>query len=111
MKRQVEDYKALAHLVHRGDYYRLTDPFANGPYTAWAHVSPDRREALVSLVFGTAHSAAPFRSLRLKGLDPDLRYRVNGQDSYAGSVLLHAGYPLPIPRGDYQSLQLHLVAE
>ncbi len=111
MKRQVEDYKALAHLVQRGDYYRLTDPFANGPYTAWAHVSPDRREALVSLVFGTAHSAAPFRSLRLKGLDPDLRYRVNGQDSYAGSVLLHAGYPLPIPRGDYQSLQLHLVAE
>ena len=111
MKRQVADYKALSHLVRLGDYYRLTDPFQDGPYTAWAHVSPDRREALVSVVFGTVHSAAPFRALRLKGLDPSLRYRVNGGETYAGDVLMGAGYALPTVRDDYQAMQLHLQAE
>ncbi|MDE6880241.1 MAG: GH36 C-terminal domain-containing protein, partial [Oscillospiraceae bacterium] len=93
------------------DYYRLSDPFQDGPYTAWEHVSPDRREALVSLVTGPAHGAPPFRTLRLKGLHPSLRYRVNGEGSWPGDVLMQAGWPLPILLGDYQALQLHLEAE
>ena len=112
MKAQVTSYKALAHLIQLGDYYRLTDPFQNGPYTAWEHVAPDRREALVSVVFVTVHSAAPFRALRLKGLDPDAIYSVNGGgERYTGAALMTGGYPLPVPRGDYQSLQLWLRAE
>jgi alpha-galactosidase len=94
-----------------GDYYRLSDPFRDAAYTAWEHVSADRREALVSVVTATVHAAPPFRALRLRGLDPTLRYRVNGGESYAGDVLMSAGYPLPMLLDDYQCIQLYLEAE
>lgn len=108
---QVERYKSCWDLVSEGDYYRLSDPFADGPYTAWAHVSQDKRRALVSVVTGSTRAALPFFALRIKGLDPTLRYRVNGGESYPGDVLMQAGYPLPVFQGDYQSLQLCLEAE
>ena len=110
IKQQVAFFKEHYHLIQRGDYYRLTDPFANGPYTAWEQVSSDRREALVSLVATSLQAAPPFQALRLKGLDPQLTYQVNGGDSYPGDVLMNAGYPLPLFHGDYQSLQLYLSA-
>ena len=110
IKQQVAFFKEHYNLIQQGDYYRLTDPFANGPYTAWEQVSPDGREALVSLVFTAVHAAAPFFTLRLKGLDPQLTYQINGGDTYPGDVLMNAGYPLPVLTGDYQSLQLYLSA-
>ena len=103
-------FKEHYELIQRGDYYRLTDPFEGGPYTAWEQVSQDRREALVSVVFGPTRAAPPFRTLRLKGLDPNALYRVNGGESLRGDALMHAGWPLPMPAGDYQSLQLCLEA-
>ncbi|MCI8303842.1 MAG: alpha-galactosidase [Lawsonibacter sp.] len=110
IKEQVAFFKEHYDLIQRGDYYRLTDPFQNGPYTAWEHVSPDRREALVSLVSGTIHAAAPFYTLQLKGLDPQLTYQVNGEGIWPGDVLMNAGYPLPVFWNDYQSMQLLLSA-
>nr|WP_325237008.1 GH36 C-terminal domain-containing protein [uncultured Oscillibacter sp.] len=104
-------FKRHSALIQEGDYYRLSDPFQNGPYTAWEHVSPDRREALVSVVTDTFRSAPPFLALPLKGLDPSLRYRINGEGSWPGDVLMKLGWPLPIPDGDYQALQLYLEAE
>ena len=110
IRRQTAFFKEHYDLIQQGDYYRLTDPFAEGPYTAWEHVSPDRREALVSLVFTSLRAAQPFRTLRLKGLDPQQTYQVNGGGSWPGDVLMAAGYPLPMLSGDYQSLQLYLRA-
>ena len=110
IRRQIETYKTHWKLFHQGDYYRLTDPFQDGPFTAWAHVSPDRRKAVVSLVAGPAQTAPPFLALRLKGLDPGLRYRINGASASGGDVLMNAGYPLPEFRGDYQAMQLYLEA-
>ena len=43
--RRRSTFKKPPHLLQTGDYYRLTSPFQEGPYTAWAHVSPDGREA------------------------------------------------------------------
>lgn len=111
VRRQTAYFKKHYELIQDGDYYRLSDPFRNGPYTAWEHVSHDKREALVSLVTGVFHGAPPFLSLRVKGLDPALRYRVNGEGSWPGDVLMQAGWPLPILPGDYQSIQLYLEAE
>ena len=109
IKQQTAFFKEHYDLIQQGDYYRLSDPFAD-PFTAWEQVSPDGREALVSLVTGPTQAAAPFRSLRLKGLDPSLRYAVNGQGAFPGDVLMEAGWPLPMPQGDYQSMQLYLSA-
>ena len=62
------------------------------------------------MAYGAAHAAAPFGVLRLKGLDPALRYQVNGQGSYPGDVLMNAGWPLPPLGGDYRAVQLYLLA-
>ena len=48
IKQQVAFFKEHYNLIQQGDYYRLTDPFANGPYTAWEQVSPDGRSPGVS---------------------------------------------------------------
>lgn len=110
IKKQVAFFKEHYDLIQRGDYYRLSDPFAD-PFTAWQQVSSDRRESLVSLVSHSNHAAAPFRTLRLKGLDPEAQYQVNGEGLWPGDVLMEAGWPLPMPSGDYQSLQLYLNAQ
>ncbi len=112
IRRQTAFFKEHDALLREGDYYRLTSPFEQGPYTAWEQVSPDRQEALVSLVTGATRAAPSFAVLRLKGLDPAARYRINGgEELWSGDVLMAAGYPLPVLRGDYQSLQLYLRAE
>jgi alpha-galactosidase len=108
---QIKTFRQHADLIRKGDYYRLSSPFGDQNYTAWAHVSPDRREALVSVATATIHAAPPFRILKLRGLDPKARYRVDGDKVYPGDVLMEAGYPLPFLLDDYQSLQLYLEAE
>ena len=110
IRRQVAFFKEHYDLIQRGDYYRLTNPFQNGPYTAWEQVSEDKREALVSLVTTSLCAAPSFQTLRLKGLDPMQTYQVNGEGSWPGDVLMEAGWPLPMFQGDYQSLQLYLSA-
>ena len=65
----------------------------------------------MSLVKGTARAALPCLTLRLRGLDESLRYRVNGEGSWLGGTLMHAGYPIPTGGGDYRAIQLHLTAE
>ena len=111
IRRQTAEYLSWARLIREGDYYRLSAPAQDPGYTAWAHVAPDRREALVSLVTGSTWTAQPFITLRLKGLDPGAEYRVNGGEAlWRGDALMYAGYPVPPMRGDYQALQLHLEA-
>lgn len=108
IREQVAFFRAHYDLIQYGDYYRLTPP--GGAFTAWEQVSPDKREALVSVVYGPARSSQPFRILRLKGLDPALRYQVNGQGAYPGDVLMNGGWTLPLPWGEYQAMQLYLRA-
>ena len=111
VREQTETFKARWRLIQEGDYYRLTDPFREGPYTAWEQVSEDRREALISVVMGTVHGALPFLTVKAKGLDPQASYRINGStDRYTGEMLMNIGIPLPVPEGDYQSAQLYLEA-
>lgn len=108
---QVESYKSYYNLIHYGDYYRLSNPFQNSSYTAWEQVSPDKREALVNVVFGCTHAASPFRTLRLKGLNPAFQYQINESGPlYSGEALMKAGYLLPQMQGDYSAFQIYLKA-
>ena len=55
---------------------------------------------------GVEH-ANPVRTLlRLKGLDPNSDYQVNGQ-VYGGDTLMYAGLPLPFAR-EYEAVQLDI---
>ena len=108
---QIREYKESYDLIQRGEYYRLSPPSPDGAPAAWLHVAPDRQSALVCVVSGQVHAAAPFRVVKLRGLDPEKSYRVTGDDTpWPGDVLMLAGYPLPM-LGEYQCLRLWLKAE
>ena len=112
IRRQIAFFKEHWDVIQNGDAYRLTDAFRPGPFTAWQQVSADRRRSLVSLVTGGASSNPPFAVLRLKGLDPELNYRINSREErWPGDALMAAGWPVPYLPGDYQALQLWLEAE
>lgn len=108
---QIQAYRESYELVQAGDYYRLSAPSPDGAPTAWMHVSPDRRTALLCVVSGQVHAGPPFRCVKLQGLDATLSYRLTGDDTpWPGDILMQAGFPLPMMR-EYQSLRLWLKAE
>jgi alpha-galactosidase len=71
----------------------------------WMFVSEDRSEAIVFFFKVLAEPFAPQKLLRLKGLDPDRNYVVNGdQGPFGGDRLLNVGLAFQPPKGDYASL-------
>lgn len=112
VKRQIAFYKQVRPLLLSGDLYRLKSPF-DSQEVAWMLVSADTSEALVTHVTVLAEPNAPYRYLKLRGLDPKKTYRVRLNDTdtvMAGDVLLHAGLHVPAAPGDFASLQWHLTA-
>lgn len=106
VRTQIQHFRSCWDLVLRGDYYRLSNPFRQEAFNAWMHVSPDKSRALVGVVMGVGH-ANPIRPLlRLKGLDPNADYKVNGE-VYGGDQLMYGGLALPILQ-EYQALQFDL---
>jgi len=103
VRKQVRLYKEIRSLVQQGDMHRLKSPF-EGNEAAWMFVSEDRREAVAFWFQVLAQPNPPLRTLRLKGLDPDLDYRsLDTGAVYGGDVLMNAGIELPWSRGDFQS--------
>ncbi len=54
VKEQVKKFKQYAPLIQRGDYYRLSSP-QKDEFGAWAFVSEDQSEALISIVMLKQH--------------------------------------------------------
>lgn len=48
VRKQVDFFKTKYALIQAGDFYRLTNPFHDMPYTAWEYVSPDKLSCLSS---------------------------------------------------------------
>lgn len=111
---QIARFHELQDLIRAGDYYRLNDG------SAWALVSEDKSEALLSVVLVNPTSNPKPNHIRLKGLDPDARYQVawadfhesgaklpHGEDRrFTGTALMRGGYTLPILFGDYPAVQI-----
>ena len=119
VQKDIAAYKSFWPLMHDGMYYRLTDPNTPCCAAAWAFVSPDRTEALVSVVVLEMHGNAPAVYIRLKGLAPEKQYVITATESAAaeglaaenavsGSVLMHTGIPLPAGLTQYDSIQYYL---
>jgi alpha-galactosidase len=102
-KLQILEYKELRELIQYGNMYRLLDPF-KGNETAWMFVSEDKTEAVISYFKVLAVPNGPIKKLILRGLDPDIDYRVTGKtDIYGGDELMYAGLSIPELNGDYCS--------
>ena len=111
---QIARFHELQDLIREGDYYRLNDG------SAWELVSEDKSEALLSFVLVNPTSNPKPNHIRLKGLNPDARYRVAWADfqesgaklpheisrTFTGAALMYGGYTLPILFGDYPAVQI-----
>ena len=94
-----------------GTFYRLLSPF-EGNDTAWMSVSEDRKQAVFTLIRerGLVPMIPP-RLVKLQGLDPDARYRVNETgEILGGDELMTVGLCCPLSMGDAASLLYTLEA-
>lgn len=108
VKQQVALYKEIRGLVQQGDLYRLKSPF-KGNETAWMFVSEDKTEALVFYFRVLAEPNPAHKRLRLKGLNAEYDYQLEGKDDvYTGDSLLQAGLTIPSLHGDYASTWFRL---
>lgn len=106
---QIERFKKYYDVIHYGDYYRLSNPFERDDYAAWEYVSGDKSEALLHGVVLHAKANMVRIHVKLKGLDPDKIYRVNGTDEiHSGKALMHGGILFPRTSGDYQAVEILL---
>ena len=105
-KQMVSCVKALRDLTRQGTFWRLLSPF-DGPTTAWAFVSEDRKEILLCAYRTlSVPNTAPVR-VRLRGLLPDAWYETEDGRRYSGAALLYQGITLPL-KGDFSSFVLVL---
>ncbi|MCC6805479.1 MAG: alpha-galactosidase [Anaerolineae bacterium] len=103
----VAQYKAIRETVQFGKLYRLRSP-RESILSAFEFVHPDGHEA-VAFAFLSASNFGEYRAaLRLQGLEPDARYRVDGRDLVlSGTALMKQGIPLAM-KGTFASQMLRL---
>ncbi|MCD7828155.1 MAG: alpha-galactosidase [Clostridiales bacterium] len=91
VKEQVKEYHKYYDLIHYGDLYRLICPEENAYKCAWSFVSPDKNQALVTIVT-MREDIGLLHILKLKGLDPDKFYTDEASgEVYSGGLLMNAG--------------------
>ena len=104
-------FRKYYHIIIKGDYYRLSNPFETGNMTAWQHVTKDRQESLLSVVVTNLTCNGPQEYVRAKGLETDTVYSVNdGQYTLSGSALMNAGLPIAREVPEYTAFQFHMKA-
>lgn len=109
---QIEEYHKYHSLICSGDYYRILSYRENGLNDAYMVVSKDKREALLTYVQVINRPNRLSKILKLKGLDKDSIYQIEGlEKEYRGDVLMNIGLPIENLNGDFQSVMIHLIAK
>jgi alpha-galactosidase len=109
VRTQIEDFKKYYWLIQSGLYYRLTPPDKSF-YAAWQFVAQDGSESLINMVVNSPQPNSILICIRLKGLDPEGIYVIEGEErQHLGSALMYGGYTFPLVSGDYPSMQVHLI--
>ncbi|BBF44803.1 alpha-galactosidase [Lachnospiraceae bacterium KM106-2] len=110
VKSQITQFKKYDPLIHKGTYYRLSNPMKE-PFGVWEYVSEDKKEALVQgVIFRTEASSLRYR-ICLRGLEETMQYELVGtEQSYSGQALMNGGVLLPRTWGDYAPIELYFRA-
>ena len=107
---QVKMYHKYNDLVRSGDYYRLASYSDNHKYDCYMVVAKDQSEALVTFIQVMMRPNHHSRNIRLRGLDPNKNYRIEGEDRiYSGEALMYAGIQVQNPWGDFRGKLIHIV--
>ncbi|MCR4902249.1 MAG: GH36 C-terminal domain-containing protein, partial [Butyrivibrio sp.] len=108
---QVENYHKYNHLVRSGDYYRIASYQRNHEYDAYAVISKDKKEALLTFVQVVACPNAGPKKIKINGLEDNILYSIEGTDiKILGSTIKNVGIKMNSTWGDYQSQLVHLTA-
>lgn len=90
-REQIAYYKQVRHIVQDGDYHLLRTA-ANNNHPAWMFTSADGNEALVFAFQKQVEIRMPVPRVKLKGLDEQAMYRVDGiKQPLSGSYLMNVG--------------------
>lgn len=105
---QNKRFKKYGPLIHNGRYYRLSNPMTD-KFAIWSFVSENSGEVLVhGMIFRTESNMTRY-PVKLRGLIPDKKYVVDGDNTiYTGKALMEGGILLPKPWGDFFPIELHL---
>lgn len=102
------EYHKFNDLIREGDYYRIASCRENGMYDCWQVSDKEQKQCLVTYVQVRYEPERKSRRLRLSGLNPQARYRLEGtKEIYSGEILMNAGYLQEMIFGDYGSRLLY----
>lgn len=108
--KQVSLYHKYNDLVREGDYYRIASYSENRFYDCYEVVSKDKKEALVTYIQVMNRPNQHSRRIYLKGLNPSMLYRIEGQEGvYQGRTLMNAGIQAENLWGDFKGRLYHVV--
>ena len=106
---QTAMYHKYHSLVRSGDYYRIASYRENRYYDCYGVVSKDKSEALFTFVQVVGRPNYHSRLIRLAGLKPDAKYRIEGEETeLLGKTIMEAGILVSNLWGDYRSKLIHL---
>ena len=110
MSAQIKEYRAYEHLILRGDFYRLLDPFVCGHY-AYYFASSDSRELLLTYLQNAGDPKETVYRLRVSRALKGVIYRdtITG-NTYTGEELKRGIEVKSSTEGLY-AVMWHLVAE
>ena len=105
-------YHRYTEIMREGDYYRIASYRETNYYDAFACVTKDKKECLMTFMNVLYRPNRQSIKLRLAGLAPDAKYRLEETDKvYSGDLLMKAGILVEPPMGDFFSKQYHFVME
>ncbi len=92
VKEQIVFMKEYRELFQYGNLYRLQSPFEKN-ISAWMVVSEDRKDAIVVTYKTLKTPNVGIDRIKLQGLNPDGKYRINGGQTTYGDYLMEVGIP------------------
>lgn len=101
VQEQTSQYHRFHDLIREGDYYRIDSYAENHHYDCYMVVDKNKDRALLTYVqvCGVANSKS--KKVKLKGLDPQAIYRLEGtKERYAGEMLMKGGFFIKDMWGD-----------
>lgn len=92
-KEMLKQYRELGEVFHRGDLYRIDNPFESR-FSSLNFVSEDKATVVLCRYVIKAVPSCPYKFTKLQGLEPDAIYlnKKNGLE-YSGQFLMNVGIP------------------
>lgn len=88
-------HRAIKDIVAKGDLYRIISPIDDNTWFAYMQVAKDKSKAVFTFLQLNPRHIAESCIVRMKGLNPDYQYSINGsQVDYNGAYLMNAGIRL-----------------